>query len=181
MGLFSSSGDTSGSSDYGSKLRTPSYEMDLSSDPAAGFGSGAATSLDLVGGDVQKALQVEQEKANLMAQVWSRSFLNLSTLESRYSFIFSFLIDSQSQRRLLGDLYSFKFIGKFFGWQTRNMLSKLYWTFCRYCSVSYSKICPTWSEDGWKIDYKITFDQSFSDRYDATFYMHSDLRKINRV
>ena len=119
MGLFSSSGDTSGSSDYGSKLRTPSYEMDLSSDPAAGFGSGAATSLDLVGGDVQKALQVEQEKANLMAQVWSRSFLNLSTLESiesRYSFIFSFLIDSQSQRRLLGNLYSFKFIGKFFGW-----------------------------------------------------------------
>ena len=49
--------------------RTPSYEMDLSSDSAASFGSGAATSLDLVGGDVQKALQVEQEKANLMAQV----------------------------------------------------------------------------------------------------------------
>merc|ERR1712111_242888 len=121
--------------------------MDLSSDPAAGFGSGAATSLDLVGGDVQKALQVEQEKANLMAQI------HKSTTS-------------------LGNLYSFKFIGKFFGWQTRNMLSKLYWTFCGYCSVSYSKICPTWSENGWKIEYNITFDQSFSDRYDATFYMH---------
>ena len=69
--------------------------MDLSSDPAAGFG-GAATSLDLVGGDVQKALQVEQEKANLMAQVCKRSFIKLFTLGA-YSYQFSFLIDSQSQ------------------------------------------------------------------------------------
>merc|ERR1711881_819378 len=76
MGLFgSSSGDTSSGGglnfgsggDYGSKLRTPSYssgEFDLDS-----AGGGATSSLDLAGGDFQKGLQLEQQKANLMTQI----------------------------------------------------------------------------------------------------------------
>ena len=73
MGLFGSSGDTGGSSsnDFASKLRTPSYSEDLSSDPAASsFGGGATSSLDLAGGDLQKGLQIEQQKAELMSQVY---------------------------------------------------------------------------------------------------------------
>ena len=73
MVLFGgSSGDTGGN--YGSKLRTPSYssELDLSSDPAASFGAsgGSLDSLELAGGDLQKGLQIEQQKATLMTQVW---------------------------------------------------------------------------------------------------------------
>ena len=70
MGLFGSSGDTGlnlggSSGDYGSKLRSPSMELDLSSDPAAG----ATSSLDLAGGDFEKGLQIEQQKATLTSQV----------------------------------------------------------------------------------------------------------------
>ena len=78
MGLFGSSGDTGGSSggEFASKLRTPSYSEDLTSDPAASsFGGGAASSLDLAGGDLQKGLQIEQQKAELMSQVITQSFL----------------------------------------------------------------------------------------------------------
>ena len=66
MGLWGSNDD---SSVGGSKLRTPSYssEFDLSSD-AAGGGIGATSTLDLAGGDFQKGLQLEQQKANLMTQ-----------------------------------------------------------------------------------------------------------------
>ena len=75
MGLFSSSsGDTSGSTlnlgtggNYDSKLRSPSSEVDLSFDHA---GSTGRSSLDSVGGDVQMGLQAEQQKANMMSQVW---------------------------------------------------------------------------------------------------------------
>ena len=75
MGLFgSSSGDTSSSTlnlgtggDYGSKLRSPSSEVDLSFDPAAS--TGASSTMDLVGGDFEKGLQIEQQKATLMSQV----------------------------------------------------------------------------------------------------------------
>ena len=45
MGLFGSSGDTGGTGggDFGSKLRTPSYSEDLTSDPAASsFGGGGS-------------------------------------------------------------------------------------------------------------------------------------------
>ena len=72
MGLFGSSGDTGGTGggDFGSKLRTPSYSEDLTSDPAASsFGGGGSSSLDLAGGDLQKGLQIEQQKAELMSQV----------------------------------------------------------------------------------------------------------------
>ncbi len=69
MGLFGSSGDSS--SDYGSKLRTPSYsgELDLSSDPAGSSFGDSSSTLDLVGGDLQQGLQLEQQKATLMNQV----------------------------------------------------------------------------------------------------------------
>merc|ERR1719282_981454 len=72
MGLFGSSGDTGGTGggDFGSKLRTPSYSEDLTSDPAASsFGGGGSSSLDLAGGDLQKGLQIEQQKAELMSQI----------------------------------------------------------------------------------------------------------------
>ena len=73
MVLFggSSGGDTSGS-DFGSKLRTPSYssELDLSSDPAStSMGGGSLDSFELAGGDLQKSMQIEQQKATLMSQV----------------------------------------------------------------------------------------------------------------
>ena len=69
MGIFGGSGDT-GSSDYGSKLRTPSYstELDLSSDPSGNAGLGRST-LDMAGGDLEAGLQIEQGKAQLMSQV----------------------------------------------------------------------------------------------------------------
>ena len=75
MGLFGSSGvDSSGSSgeNYESKLRTPSYstESDFGSEPAGfGAGGGALNSMDLAGGDFEKGLQIEQQKATLMTQV----------------------------------------------------------------------------------------------------------------
>ena len=68
MGLFGSSGvDSSGSSgeDYASKNRTPSY----STESDFGAGGGALNSLDLAGGDFEKGLQIEQQKATLMTQV----------------------------------------------------------------------------------------------------------------
>ena len=78
MGLFGgSSSDTAGfggsSDNYGSKLRTPSYssEFDSTGDSALG---GATSSMDLAGGDFEKGLQIEQQKATLMTQVnfyWS--------------------------------------------------------------------------------------------------------------
>ena len=80
MGLFGSSGDTGSgglnlgsSGDYGSKLRSPSMELDLSSDPAAG----ATSSLDIAGGDFEKGLQIEQQKATLTSQVWKNRFFLL--------------------------------------------------------------------------------------------------------
>merc|ERR1712150_443117 len=68
-----SSGDTGSgglnlggsSGDYGSKLRSPSMDLDLSSDPAAG----ATSSMDLAGGDFEKGLQIEQQKATLTSQI----------------------------------------------------------------------------------------------------------------
>ena len=77
MGLFGgSSSDTAGfggsSDNYGSKLRTPSYssEFDSTGDSALGGALGGATSsMDLAGGDFEKGLQIEQQKATLMTQV----------------------------------------------------------------------------------------------------------------
>ena len=72
MGLFGSSGDTGGTSggDFGRKLRRPSYSEYMTREPAASsFGGGASSSLDLAGGDLQKGLQIEQQKAELMSQV----------------------------------------------------------------------------------------------------------------
>ena len=91
MGLFGSSGDTGGSSssEYASKLRTPSYSEDLSSDPAASsFGGGATSTLDLAGGDLQKGLQIEQQKAELMSQVNDKNIL--LKLEMKHVSIFTF-------------------------------------------------------------------------------------------
>ena len=76
MGLFGSSGvDSSGSSgdNFGSKLRTPSYstgESDYGSESSSfGADGGALNSMSLAGGDFEKGLQIEQQKATLMTQV----------------------------------------------------------------------------------------------------------------
>ena len=70
MGLFggSDSLNLGTGGDYGSKLRSSSTELDLSSDPAdSSFG--AASTLDLAGGDFQKSLQIEQQKGELLNQI----------------------------------------------------------------------------------------------------------------
>ena len=69
MGLFGSSGDTSGSygsasDSFESKLRKPSTELDFSE----------SSSLDSLGGasansDIQTRIQIEQQKAELVGQV----------------------------------------------------------------------------------------------------------------
>ena len=67
MGLFGSSGDTSGSygsDSFESKLRKPSNELDFSE----------GSSLDSLGGasansDIQTRIQIEQQKAELVGQV----------------------------------------------------------------------------------------------------------------
>merc|ERR1712083_777961 len=75
MGLFGSSGvDSSGSSSdtFGSKLRTPSYstESDFGSESSSfGADGGALNSMNLAGGDFEKGLQIEQQKATLMTQI----------------------------------------------------------------------------------------------------------------
>merc|ERR1739844_651301 len=76
MGLFGSSGvDSSGSSGdtFGSKLRTPSYstgESDFGSESSSfGADGGSSNSMNLAGGDFEKGLQIEQQKATLMTQV----------------------------------------------------------------------------------------------------------------
>ena len=76
MGLFGSSGvDSSGSSGdtFGSKLRTPSYstgESDFGSESSSfGADGGSLNSMSLAGGDFEKGLQIEQQKATLMTQV----------------------------------------------------------------------------------------------------------------
>ena len=87
MGLFGSSGDTGSgglnlgsSGDYGSKLRSPSMELDLSSDPAAG----ATSSLDIAGGDFEKGLQIEQQKATLTSQVHISLYCTCTALNLSY-------------------------------------------------------------------------------------------------
>ena len=72
MGLFGgSSADTGfgGSDNYGSKLRTPSYSSEFDSTEGSALGGGATSSMDLAGGDFEKGLQIEQQKATLMTQV----------------------------------------------------------------------------------------------------------------
>jgi len=76
MGLFGSSGvDSSGSSGdtFGSKLRTPSYstgESDFGSESSSfGADGGSLNSMNLAGGDFEKGLQIEQQKATLMTQL----------------------------------------------------------------------------------------------------------------
>ena len=59
-GLDLSSGGSS--SDYGSKLRTPSSELDLSDYSSSGSDPNA-------GGDIQHQLQQQQQKAMLMSAV----------------------------------------------------------------------------------------------------------------
>ena len=70
MGLFGSSGDTSGSYSSGSdgfasKLRSPSSELDFSDSSTMGALGNSSASSD----DIQTRIQIETQKAELVGQV----------------------------------------------------------------------------------------------------------------
>ena len=70
MGLFGGSGDTSGSysggnDTFGSKLRSPSSELDFSDSATMGTLGGSTGGSD----DIQTRIQIETQKAELVGQV----------------------------------------------------------------------------------------------------------------
>jgi hypothetical protein len=70
MGLFGASGDTSGSysgenETFGSKMRSPSSELDFSDSATMGAFGGTTAGSD----DIQARIQIETQKAELVGQV----------------------------------------------------------------------------------------------------------------
>ena len=83
MGLFGGSGDTSGSysganDTFGSKLRSPSSELDFSDSATMGSLGGSNTGSD----DIQTRIQIETQKAELVGQVSFCSHGNICSLRA---------------------------------------------------------------------------------------------------
>ena len=114
MGLFGGSGDTSGSysggnDTFGSKLRSPSSELDFSDSATMGTLGGSTGGSD----DIQTRIQIETQKAELVGQV--NFYINGNLPQGDICSgpfdvfhgvnLFYTFLDSQIKRKLLGCLY----------------------------------------------------------------------------